>query len=86
MVRRPDTPDALVDTGNRLGGALGLLAAGLLEQSGFLGDLVGLQVAHADRLFFPVDVVASDDGVLAWSRRDVDFDLRVGLGEGAEVV
>lgn len=86
MIRRPDPSDTLVDTGDGLVGAFQLLAAGLLEQIGLHGYLMGLEIAHADRLLSSVDVVASENRMLARSWGNMDFDLGVFLSKEGEVV
>jgi hypothetical protein len=83
--RTPDTSHTLVQTLNLLRLPLELLAACIAQQQGLLQNLVGLHVAHADRLLFSADVFALEDGVAAGSGRDRDFDLRVGAGEVFEV-
>jgi len=83
--RTPDTSHTLVQTLDLLGLPLELLAARVAQQQSLLQDLVGLHVAHADGLFLSADVFALHDGVAAGSRRDCDFDLRVGAGEFFEV-
>ena len=86
MIWGPDTSHTLVDTGNRLLGALQLLAAGFLQQVRLLENLFGLQISNADRLLTTVDVVTLDDGVLVRPGGYSDFDLRVGFGEVGEGV
>lgn len=85
MERIPNTPDALVQTLDRLRHALELLAAGVAQQRRLLQDLVRLHVAHADGLFLAVDVTAAQHRVPARPRRHGHFDLRVGAREGCEV-
>lgn len=86
MVRGPDTSHTLVNTGDRLLGALQLLAAGLLQQVRLLEDLFGLQISDADCLLTTVDVVTLDDGVFVRPGGYSDFDLRVCFGEVGEGV
>lgn len=86
MIRRPDTSNALVQTLNRLVDALQFLPASLSEQSDLLGDLIRFKIPHADHLLSPIDVDASNNGVLSGPWGYADFNLRVGLGEGCKVV
>lgn len=81
MVRGPDTTHAGLGAGDGPVGLPQLLSAGVTEELGLLQDLVGRHVPHADGLGAAVDVVANDDGVLAGSRGDGEFDLGVGGGE-----
>jgi hypothetical protein len=83
--RTPDTSDTLVQTLDLLGLPLELLAARIAQQQGLLQNLVGLHVAHADGFLLSADVFALQDGVVAGSGRDCDFDLGVGAGELFEV-
>lgn len=85
MERTPDTSHTLVQTLDLLGLPLELLAARVAQQQGLLQNLIGLHVAHADGLLLSADVFALQDGVVAGSGRDCDFDLRVGAGELFEV-
>lgn len=85
MERIPNTSHTLIQTLNRLRNPLELLAARVTQQRGFLQDLVGLHVAHADGFFFAADVFSFEHGVAAGSGRDCDFDLGVVAGEGLEV-
>lgn len=85
MIRRPDTTDTRIDTGNGLIRALLLLAARLSQQRRFPRDLARIHVAHLEDLFPSVDVVAAEDGVVVRAGGDADFDLRVGSREGLEV-
>jgi hypothetical protein len=86
VIRRPNATDTLVDTRDRLLSPLVLLAAVLLQEVRLLEYLLGLEVSHADGLFAAVDKVAFNDGVLMWSRRDADFDLRVLFRESCKLV
>lgn len=86
MIRRPDTPNALVQTLNRLVDALQFLPTSFFEQSDLLGDLIRFKVSHTNHLLSPIDVDASNNGVLPGSWGYADFNLRVCLGEGCEVV
>jgi hypothetical protein len=86
VVWRPDTTHTLVQTCDRLLGPLQLLYTGLLEKVCLLQDLAGLHVPYTDRLLAAVDVEALDEGVLLWSGRDPDLNLRVLAGERLEVV
>ena len=83
--RIPNTSHTLVQTLDRLGDPLELLAARAAQQSRFLQNLVRLHVAHADGFLLAANVFSFEDGVSAWSGRDSDFDLRVGAGEFFEV-
>lgn len=84
VVRGPYASDGLVDTLHGLGGPPVLLAAAVAEDLGFLEDLIGLHVAHADRLFAAVDVLCDNNGVLGRPRRNGELDLGVGGGELGE--
>ena len=64
MVRGPDASDTVVDTRNRLLGALQLLPAGLLQQVRLVEYLFRLEVPHTDNLLASVDVMALDHWVL----------------------
>lgn len=86
MIRRPDPSNTLVDTGDGPVGAFQLLATRLFEQIGLLGYLMGFEIAHADRLLSSVDVVASENRMLARSWGNMDFDLGVFLSKEGEVV
>lgn len=77
MVWRPDTTHTLVQTGNRLLGALQLVSASILEDHSLLQDVFGLEIAHTDGFLIAVDVLALDHGMLLVSRRNADLDLRV---------
>lgn len=63
MIRRPNTPDTLVQTRDGLLCPLQLLPAGLLEQVCLLEDLFRFEIPYADRFFSPVDVMALYDGM-----------------------
>ncbi len=67
MVRRPDATHTVVNTRNRLLGALQLLATGLLQQIGLLEYLFRFEVPHTNRLLTSVDIVTLDDRVLVRS-------------------
>ena len=64
MVRGPDASDTVVDTRNRLLGALQLLSAGLLQQVRLLEYLFRLEIPHTAGLLASVDVMALDHWVL----------------------
>lgn len=83
--RIPDTSHTLVQTLDRLGDPLELLAARAAQQGRFFQNLVRLHVAHADGFLLAADIFSFEDGVSAWSGRDCHFDLRVGAGEFFEV-
>lgn len=85
MKRIPHAPHTLIATLHGPGDLLELLPARAAQQQRFVENLAGFQVAHAYRFFFPVDVPPAQNGVLARSRRDADFDLGVGAREGGEV-
>lgn len=85
MIRRPDTADTRIDTGNRLIRALLLLPTRLLQQRRLLANLFRIHISHFEHLIFAVDVVAAENGMGVRTRRDADFDLRVGFCEGGEV-
>jgi hypothetical protein len=85
MERTPDTSHTLIQTLNRLRDSLERLSARIAKQQGFLQNLVGLHVAHADGFLFAADVFAFHDGVAAGSGGDCDFDLRVVAGESLEL-
>jgi hypothetical protein len=82
--RRPDTPNALVDTRHRLAQLLVLLAIAVPQHLGFLSHALVLQVLDADGPCGAVDVVCDDDGVLAWPGADGELNRRVALREGRE--
>jgi hypothetical protein len=86
VIRRPNATDTFVDTRDRLLSPLVLLAAVLLQEVRLLEYLLGLEVSHADGLFAAVDEVAFNDGVLMWSRRYADFDLRVLFRESCKLI
>lgn len=86
MIRRPDTPNTLVKTPNRLPVALQFLPTSLPEQGGLLAYLLRLEIPHTDRLLSPVDVLALDNRVFLRSRGYADFNLGVCSGERWEVV
>lgn len=81
MVRGPDTPNTLVQTGNWLLGPLQLVTAGVLENHSLLQNIFRLEVAHADGLLTAINVLALDDGVPLVSGGNADLDLRVFAGE-----
>jgi hypothetical protein len=83
--RTPNTSHTLIQTLNRLRNPLQRLSARVAKQEGFLQNLVGLHVAHADGLLFATDVFAFHDRVAAGSGGDCDFDLRVVAGESLEL-
>lgn len=85
MIRRPDASDTLADALDRLVDSLDLLTAGIAQELGLLQDRRGLHVLDAYRLDAAVDVVADDDGMLPWPRRDGELDLGVALGESGEL-
>jgi hypothetical protein len=85
MERTPDTSHTLIQTLNRLRDSLERLSARIAKQQGFLQNLVGLHVAHADGFLFAADVFAFHDGVAAGSGGDCDFDLGVLAGESLEL-
>ena len=72
--RRPDTPNALIDTRNRLAQLLVLLSAVIPQCLGLFPDTLVLQVLDADRPCGAVEVVCDDYGVLAWPRADRELD------------
>lgn len=82
--RRPDAPDALVDTGDGLAELLVLLAVGVAQHLGLLADALVLQVLDADGPCGAVDVVCDDDGVLARARADGELDGGIALCEDGE--
>lgn len=84
MVWGPDASDTLVDTRNRLLGALQFIPAGLPQQVRLPQDLLGLKIPDANRLLTSVDVLSLDYGVLVRPWRHSDFDLRVCFGEGGK--
>ena len=84
MERRPDTPDALVDTRHRLAQLLVLLAVAVPQHLGLLPHALVLQVLDADGPCGAVDVVCDDDGVLAWPGADGELNRRVALCESRE--
>lgn len=85
MERTPYASDTLVQALDRLRHSLQLLAVGLLKQFCLLHDLVWGHITDAYRLYAAIDVVALDDGVLAGSRGDCDFDARVLFREGLQL-
>jgi hypothetical protein len=85
MERTPNTSHTLIQTLNRLRDPLQRLSARVAKQQGFLQNLVGLHVAHANGFLFAADVFAFEDGVAAGSGRDCDFDLGVVAGESLEL-
>jgi hypothetical protein len=86
MVRRPDPTHTLVQAGNRLLEAPEFLAAGVLQQIRFQQDLFLLQVPYAYNLLATIDIVALDNGMSVRTRRDTDFDLRMGFGKSGEAM
>lgn len=86
MIRRPDTSDTLVDTRDWLLGVLQLLSTCQLKQIGLLKYLLGLKVPDTNRLLPSIDIVSLDDGMSIRPWGYADFDLRVRLCEGGEVV
>lgn len=74
MERRPDTPNTLIDTRNRLTQLLVLLSAVVPQCLGLFPDTLVLQVLDTDRPCGAVEVVCDDYGVLAWPRADGEFD------------
>lgn len=86
MERIPDTPHTLVDRLDRLGDLFQLVPTGISEQKRLFQHLGIVEVPHTHCLFPAVDVVAFDDWMFPWSRRDCDFDLRVCFCEAGEVV
>lgn len=86
MIRRPDTSNRLIDTGDRLPDSLRLLSTGFLQQVCFGENLFLFHIPDTDRFFTTIDVMTSHDRVFVRSWRDADFDLGVFFGEGWEVV
>ena len=86
MKRVPYSSHALIQTLDRLRDTLLLLAVCISQKVCFLQYFIRLHVPHTDSLLTPVYILASNDWVLAGSRRDGDFDLWVLLREDREVV
>lgn len=74
MERRPDTPNALIDTGDGLAQLPVLLAIAIAQHLGLFPDALVLQVLDADGASGAVDVVGDDDGVLAGPWADGELD------------
>jgi hypothetical protein len=86
MIRTPHASHRLVQTLNRLPLPPQLLATSRLKQLRLLQNFGRLHIPHANGLLAAIDVRTLDDWVLAGSRGDGDFDLRVCAGEGGEAV
>lgn len=86
MIWRPDTSHTVIDRLDRLSLLPQLLARRISQQDRLLQNRIRLQVAHTDCFLAAVDVGALDDGVLAGTRGDGDFDRWVGFGEAGERV
>lgn len=84
MERRPDTPNALIDTRDRLPELLVLLAIAIPQHLSLLAHALVLQVLDANGPCGAVDVVCDDDRVLARAWADGELDRGVALGEGGE--
>lgn len=72
--RRPDTPNTLIDTHDRLAQLLVLLSIRVPQHLSLFPDALILQVLHADGSRSAVDVVCDDYGVLARPRADGELD------------
>ena len=93
VVWTPDSSDTVVDTLHWLDDLLVRFSTGISQKLCLLNDLPWLQVSDTNCFLAPIDVVAFDDRVLAWTWGNVDFDLGVlprefgkgGLEEGAAI-
>ena len=64
MVRRPNPPDTVIDTGNRLLHLLRLLSICQLELVGLLKYLPRLKISDAGGLLSLIDIVSPNQRVL----------------------
>jgi hypothetical protein len=84
MKRVPNAPYTLIPTLHHPPNLPILLASSISQQPRLIPHALTLQILHASRLRFAVEISRDDDGVAPWPWRDGYFDLGVGAGEGGE--
>lgn len=77
----PNTPDTLVGADDLALDLLHLFAAGISQIDGFLENLMGLHVSHADISLPAVNVICAHHGMLVGPWRDSKLNAGVLFGE-----